>query len=278
MTHVLRVALDLLAEARRRRWFLALFGGISLVLLTLGLFLQVEVVDGMIAGSKLFGAVILKDMVSSNRAFGALYQVLTYFGFYGGLCFLGVACSDFAPELLSPGRIEHLLSLPVARWHLLFGTFVGVSALALASSVYGALGVTLLVGVKTGLWNTHLLQSALLGWVAFSTLYSVMLLANLVVRGAAVSGAAFAVTFLLGILASFQQSIAAAINPGVGRTLFVWLVAPFPRLGQVAILGAHLASGDTLPPYELSRLLSGCAVFAIAVLLLAVWRFEDKDF
>src|SRR6478735_6349643 len=110
MKQMFRVAWDLLLEASRRRWFLALFGGITLVLLVLGFSLQLDVVDGAIAGSKLFGNLMSTDIVSANRVMGALFTAVSYVSFYGGAFFLALACSDFAPELLAPGRIEQLLS------------------------------------------------------------------------------------------------------------------------------------------------------------------------
>ena len=234
MRQLFRVAFDLLLEASRRKWFLALFGAITLVLLVLGFSLQLDVVDGAIAGSKLFGAFLSKDIVSANRVLSALYTATAFVSFYGGAFFLAIACSDFAPELLSPGRIEHLLSLPVARWQLLFGTFVGVVTLAAAGTLYGACGLTVLLGVKTGVWNWNLVIGSAVGWVGFCALYAVMLTVNFFVRSAALSGALAVVTLILGVVASFRESIAVAMNPGVGRTLFSWAMLPIPRLGTLA--------------------------------------------
>jgi Cu-processing system permease protein len=56
-----------------------------------------------------------------------------------------LSCSDFAPAMLTPGRIEQLLSLPVRRWELLVGTVLGVMALALGAALYGAGGLALLL-------------------------------------------------------------------------------------------------------------------------------------
>ena len=53
MRITLAVAQDLLREALARKWVLGLLVGITGVLLLLGLFLKLDVVDGAIAGSKL---------------------------------------------------------------------------------------------------------------------------------------------------------------------------------------------------------------------------------
>lgn len=278
MRQLFRVAFDLLLEASRRKWFLALFGAITLVLLVLGFSLQLDVVDGAIAGSKLFGAFLSKDIVSANRVLSALYTATAFVSFYGGAFFLAIACSDFAPELLSPGRIEHLLSLPVARWQLLFGTFVGVVTLAAAGTLYGACGLTVLLGVKTGVWNWNLVLGSAVGWVGFCALYAVMLTVNFFVRSAALSGALAVVTLILGVVASFRESIAVAMNPGVGRTIFSWAMLPIPRLGTLASVSADIAASTPVDAQIVGRLLGGCLIFSVALLSVAAWRFERKDF
>lgn len=278
MRQVLRVAVDLLIEAARRKWFIALFGVITLVLFGLGYSLQLDVVDGAIAGSKLFGEFMSKDIVSANRVMSGVFMVVSYLGFYGGAFFLAIACSDFAPELLAPGRIEHLLSLPIARWQLLFGTFLGVVTLALLASLYGAGGLTFLLGVKTGVWNTQLIVGSLVGWFGFCTIYAVMLTSNLFIRSAAVSGALGVLTLVLGVVASFRESIAVALEAGYQRTMFNYAMLPMPRLGTLAITAADLAASREVQFDNVARLLGGCLIFSVALLSIATWRFERKDF
>jgi Cu-processing system permease protein len=272
------VAVDLLLEAARRRWFLALFGGITLVLCVLGFSLELDVVDGALAGSKLFGALLFDDVVSASRAMSGVSLATAYLAFYGGAFFLAVACSDFAPELLAPGRIEHLLSLPVARWQLLFGTYAGVLVITAAGILYGAVGLTLLLGTKTGLWSHTLILGSAIGLVGFAALYAVMLCVAFFVRSAAVSGAAGVLTLVLGVLASFRETLASLMEPGVGRTLFSWVMVPLPRLGSLATVSARIAAEQSLDGEVISRLVAGCGLFAVAMLALAAWRFDRMDF
>lgn len=278
MKQLVRVALDLLLEAARRKWFLALFGAITFVLLLLGFSLQLEVVDGAIAGSKLFGNLLFDDIVTAGRAMNAVYLAVAYGSFYGGAFFLAIACSDFAPELLAPGRIEHLLSLPVSRWQLLFGTFLGVITLAALGVLYGAGGLTVLLGIKTGVWNWMLVLGGIVGWCGFCSLYAVMLSANLFVRSAALSGALGVGTLIVGIFASFRESIAVTMEPGFGRTLFKWAMLPVPRFATLATVSAHLAASEPVNVDMVTRLLVGCFIFSAALLSVAAWRFERKDF
>jgi ABC-type transport system involved in multi-copper enzyme maturation permease subunit len=275
---LVQVALDLLLEAFRRRWFLALFGGITVVLLVLGLTLQLDVVDGAIAGSSLFGKTLLKDMFIGDTVLGALYFGVALVSFYGGALFLTVACSDFATELLAPGRIEHLLSLPVARWQLLFGTWLGVVALAALGTLYGSVGLTVLLGLKSGLWSLGLVQGSLLGWAGFAAIYSAMLAVAFFVRSSALSSAAGLLTLLLGVLSSHRESVVAVLSPGPGRWAFRALVMPFPRLHDLAMASANVAMHHRVEWPIVARLLVACFIFAGGLLCVAAFRFERKDF
>ncbi len=278
MSQLLRVSVDLLREALRRRWFLALFLAITGVLLVLGLSLQIEVVDGAIAGSKLFGAVFSRDIVMADRVLGAVSMATAYGSFYFGAFFLAVACSDFAPELLAPGRIEHLLSLPVARWQLLFGTYLGVVVLAAAAVGYGALGLTVLLGVKTGAWSGSLLVGAGIGWCGFCALYAAMLTSAFFVRSAALSAATGVATLILGVLSSYREDVGDVMSQGINREVFKAAMLPFPRLALLANASAHFAAGQPMQVEVIVRLILGAFVFAAALLSIAAWRFERSDY
>lgn len=278
MRQVLRIAYDLLLEAARRKWFVGLFGAITVVLLLLGLTLELDVVDGAIAGSKLFGQSLMRDIIPGDTALGFLYFAVASISFYGGAIFLAVACSDFATELLAPGRIEHLLSLPVSRAQLLFGTWVGVLTLAAAGTLYGSVGLTVLLGLKSGLWSFRLVEGALLGWVGFCAIYSAMLTVVFFVRSSALSSAAGIATLIIGIFSSNRETVVAAIDSNAGRWLFRAVVMPFPRLADLGMASASLAMGRAIDWHTTGRLLAACFVFSGGLLSLAVWRFERKDY
>ena len=68
MLKATQVALDLLREAAWRKWFLGLFLTITGVLILLGFSLQLDVVDGAIAGSSLFGEVLFSEIRTASSA------------------------------------------------------------------------------------------------------------------------------------------------------------------------------------------------------------------
>lgn len=271
------VAADLLREAMARRWFVTLFGALTLALAGVALALRLDVVDGALAATKLFGNVIFTDIRSVDVALRPLYQAVAYFVFYGGLLFGLVACSDFAPSLLAPGRIEHMLSLPVRRWELLAGTFLGVLILAVAAAIYGAGGLSLVIGVKTGWWTAGPLLAACLAAFAFASVYGAMLAAAVFVRSASLSTVVGASVAIGGIVASYRNDVAEAFSPGLPRVAFESVSLIFPRIASVADMGATLAARGEADLLTLARLLGGLVAFAAACFALGAWRFEVKD-
>lgn len=278
MRALLSVVLDLLREALERRWFLALGAGITVALLVLGVSLRLDVVDGALAATRFFGRPVGTDIQAVDVALRPVYLAASYLIFYGGLLFGVLACSDFAPGLLAPGRIELLLSLPVRRWQLLAGTFFGVLLLGAAGALYGAGGLSLLLGMKTGYWTVRPLLVALVASVAFSAVYGVMLAVAVFARSAALSAATGLLVFVAGIVAGYRQELMGLYAAGPGRQVFAAATLPLPRLSTIANLAARLASGQTADGVLLARLLVAAAVFGVGALLVGVWRLERRDF
>lgn len=278
MLKTAQVAMDLLREAAWRKWFLGLFLAITATLVLLGFTLQLDVVDGAIAGSSFFGEVLFEDIRTASAALAPLFMGVTVAASMVGAMFLSVACSDFAPSLLSPGRIEHLLSLPVTRAQLLLGTWVGGLAVATLSTLYATAGLLVLLGVKTGVWNFMLLVGSLIGVIVFATVYAVMMLAAVLVRSAAFSAAVGLAMVVLGIVSSARAGIAKAIDPGFGRLAFEWSMVPIPRLGSLAVRAAFLTGDHAFDTSELGRFVAGAVLFSAGILLVALFIFERKDF
>lgn len=278
MRPVLGIAGYVLREAASRKFILAFLIGITLVLIVLSLSLKLEVLDGALAATRLFGEELHSNIRAVDVALRPLFQASAYVVFYGGILFGIVACSDFAPSLLSPGRIEHLLALPLQRWHILAGTFLGVMTLALCGSLYGSVGLWLIFGVKTGYWPTGPLIAALLACGSFAAVYAVMLTTATLVRSAALCAAAGFLTFVAGIIAGYRSSIAPVFEEGLSRKLFLGVTAVIPRLSALANASADLAAAQPLGVKSLEMLLAGVVVFGLGVLAVGFWRFEGKDY
>lgn len=278
MTGTLFVALDILREASKRRWMIAMMVAITLLLLAVALTLRMEVVDGALAATRLFGKSMGTDIVAPEVALRPVFRGATYVVFYGGLAFGILSCADFAPDLFSPGRIEHLLALPLRRWELLGGTFLGVFGIALVSALYGSSGLCLVLGVKTGVWTISPVIAAIAAAAGFAGVYGAMLASAVFVRSAALSAAVGGVVFVSGILAGFRDDIVLVFDEGPARIVFRVLTAPLPRISALADVSARFAGGEAIAFSGFGRLLVGLFLFGAACLALGMWHFERKDF
>ncbi|MBM7117263.1 hypothetical protein [Archangium primigenium] len=278
MSAVMGIAGYVLREAAARKFILAFLLGVTGLLVTLSLSLRIEVVDGALAASRLFGELMPTDIRAVDMALRPVFMVAAAIVFYGGSLFGIVACSDFAPSLLSPGRIEHLLALPLRRWHLLAGTFLGVMTLAVLGAVYGSLGLVLIFGVKTGYWTVGPIIAALLACVSFAAVYAVMLTTATLVRSAALCAALGGVTLVLGVVAGYRAQIAPFIEGGVSRSAFEAVTVMMPRLSSLANASIDLAASRPMEVHSLPLLLGGVLVFSLGVLSLGFWWFEGRDY
>jgi ABC-type transport system involved in multi-copper enzyme maturation permease subunit len=278
MSPVLGIAGYVLREAASRKFILAFLVGITLVLLVLSLSLKLEVLDGALAATRLFGKELETSIRSVDVALRPLFQACAYVVFYGGTLFGIVACSDFAPSLLSPGRIEHLLALPLQRWHILAGTFLGVMTLMVSGALYGSLGLLVIFGVKTGFWTVGPLVAALLACGSFAAVYAVMLTTATMVRSAALCAALGGLTLVAGIIAGQRTTIAPFIEEGLSRELFKAVTMLLPRLSSLAKVGMDLAASAPLGVQSLPMLLAGVLVFGLGMLSVGFWWFEGRDY
>ncbi|MCY0995699.1 hypothetical protein OWM54_00970 [Myxococcus sp. MISCRS1] len=278
MRPVVGIAGYVLREAVSRKFILAFMVGITLVLAVVALSLRLEVIDGALAASRLFGQDIRANIQSVDVALRPVYQAAAFIVFYGGILFGIVACSDFAPSLMSPGRIEHLLALPIQRWHLLAGTFLGVMTLALGGTLYGTTGLVLIFGVKAGYWTVGPLVAGLMACVGFAAVYAVMLTTATLVRSAALCAAAGFAFMVGGIIAGNRQQIARFFEEGLSRDAFLGVTLLLPRLSALAEAAGDLAASLPLEVRSLGTLLLGVFVFGMAALVVGFWRFEGKDY
>jgi ABC-type transport system involved in multi-copper enzyme maturation permease subunit len=278
MKVTLAVARDILREALQRRWILALAIAISAVVVVLGMALRMEVVDGALAATRLFGRVVHHDIRSANGAMQPVFQAVAYVIFYGGIGFGVLACSDFGAELFAPGRIEHLLALPIRRWQLLLGTYIGVFTLSALGALYGAAAFTFMLSVKSGVWTLRPIVAALLASATFSAIYGAMLASALFVRSAAVAAAVGGALFVLGIVAGYRDDLAPLFNAGPTRATFMAVTSLLPRVSQVANAAADFASSPAVDGSRLAGTLFGLEAFGLGCLAIGMWQFERKDF
>ena len=276
MRNIALVAADILREALARRWVVAMLAGLTLAAVVLAFTLEFQVVDGVLAGTRLFGDVIEHDVSATDLVLKPVLKAGSWALYLSGVMFGALACADFAPELLTPGRIEQLLALPIRRAELVLGTYLGVMVLALGGAGYAGLLFTLLLGLKTDIYSLALPIAALSAVLAFSAVYGLMLLTASYVRSAAVSGLLGSALFIACLTLTLPE-VAVAFDAGWKRVTYQVLTAPLPRLWLLGQAGSVIAGFESFTPGLVRAALSG-PIFGFACVLLCVRRIERRDF
>jgi Cu-processing system permease protein len=276
------VAVDVLREALFSRYLIVLFGMITLGLVALGLSLDLEVVDGAIATGKLFGGNLNnvtggKPMLA-NELMQPLMTGMAYGTFIFGLIFMVVAVADIAPKMLAPGRVEHLLSLPVRRVEIVLGTYLGVLIIAVMALGLAVGGGSAVLFIKAELFTLAPLAGALSAMIGFMTLYAVMLAVAAVARSAALSAGSAFILFVGGIATSDRALVVSLIRSGFTRDLVAILIGPLPRLRVLLEFGGDVAMKHPLRYAELLPAVGGCLALAGFALLVACTVVQIKDY
>jgi ABC-type transport system involved in multi-copper enzyme maturation permease subunit len=278
MITTLAVAMNIAHEALHRRRALLPAFAITLLLCVVVWFLRLDVVDGVLAATSLFGESLGIDPRPVDVVLRPVFKAVAYLIFYCGLLVQALVCAEFAPGLMSPGRIEHLLAMPIKRGELILGTFLSIWTLATATSFYSAIGFTLVIGWKSGVWLSGLLLTTVLASFAWAAVYSAMLAVSCLVRSTALGMLGGLALLLGGIAAGHRSELTWVFSPGIGRTGFAAITLLLPRISALAESSACLAASRSVPSIQLVPLLAGSVAFTVACLLFATWSFEQQDF
>ena len=267
------------------RWTLVAWFALST--LFVGIFaaaVNLDVVDGALAGVKLFGQSV--DMAGKQVDLDKLVL-----GFEGGFSaflylvgtFLAIfATAHLVPRLQEKGTIDLYLSRPVGRASLLLSRFAGGLLLSAANVLYLIASIWLIVGWKTGVWEIGLLKGGLLILFAISSLLAFSFLVGVVTSSTAVSiMTTYAVFFLSAVLsahAKIEAALSSEWSAGLVRGLY-WALPKTAELGRAIVTLVSDGRGFRHPPpIDPVAVYGTTALFALVALALASWLFSRKDF
>jgi Cu-processing system permease protein len=236
----------------------------------------VEEIDGALQATRLFGIPIPANM-PADMTVKPIFLVVAYALYYGGIPFGILACADFAPKLLAPGRIEHLLALPIRRWELLLGSLLGVLALSTGASLYAAGGLALVLGLKLGVWNAGPFFAALLAGVSFTAIYAAMLALSVVVRSSSLASLFGFALMGFGMVASHREKLLETYDPGVWKALFGAVTWVVPRISGLAGVASTLCANQPVDLGVAARLVGGALAFGAGAFALGALALQYKD-
>lgn len=275
---------EVFREAAARWTLIAYFALSTLFILLFAFAVNLDIVDGALAGAKLFGEEI--DMAGSRVD---LDQLVLGFesGFSAFLYLIGIFLAVFAtahlvPRLQEKGTIDLYLSRPVGRVRFLLSRYAAGMALAAANVVYLVGTIWVIVIAKTGVVHPRFLLAATVILLVIAVLMAFSFLIGVVTSSTGVSiMTTYGVFFFSAALVSHTQ-IAAAVSKEWQAKLVDTLYWIFPKTAELGQAVVALVRGADAAP-RLAKVLTlapflTTAAFGAGCLALAAWLFRRKDF
>jgi ABC-type transport system involved in multi-copper enzyme maturation permease subunit len=274
MTASLALVRDTFREAIARKIFWGLFGLSTLMILFFLFVMKIDIVAGATASISLFGLQSHHTQDVDRLVRGVFAFVATFLYSFG--MFLAVfASAGLTPSVLEPGRIELLLSKPVSRWHILLGRYVGNLLVVLGNTVYLVLGVWLILGWKTGIWNAAFLLAIPTTTFIFAVLLAVVVLVGVLWDSTALSIMITVGLMIVSPILAQKDTVVKLLSSEWSRQLWLALYYVLPKvhdLGRIT-LNAILdrSFGGWMPIWT-------SALFGAAALGSALWAFSRRSF
>src|SRR5579872_627332 len=186
MTATIALIVDTFREAFARKIFWGLFGLSAAMILFFLFLLKIDLVEGAAATVSLFGRTTNR-LTEVDQLVRGVYGGIATFLYTWGMFLSVFASAGLIPSVLEPGRIELLLSKPVSRTHILLGRYLGNVLVISCNVIYLVLGVWLIFGYKTGIWEARFLLSIASTIFIFAVLLSVVVLVGVIFESAALA-------------------------------------------------------------------------------------------
>ena len=279
------VILLTLRELTAKKVTLGLFLVSTLVWVMLSFALNLDVVDGSLAGLRIFGQdadIQVSTSGQGNMPTMDLLQDLVFgverfvagFSYWMGILLALFATAPTITNLLERGRVDLLLSKPVGRMALLGSHLLGVLTVVTVLAIYLMGSLWLVMSIKSGIWNYHFLTAIGMVIIMFTIMYSVVLLIGVSTKSTALALiVTLGLMFCSGILGAKDQLVQLLNVPW--RQVFLGFYHVMPNFAEVTVPVTQLAGGE---PVESWYTLISSALFGIVMYVLAALRFSYRDF
>ncbi len=276
---------DVMREAAARWTLVAYFFLSTIFIIIFASAINLDIVDGALAGAKLFGKemeVGPGDQISIEKlvlGFESGFSVFLYF-----ICtFLAIfATAHLVPRMQEKGTIDLYLARPIGRVRLLLSRYFAGLVLAATNVVYLMGSMWLIVAWKTGVYNTRFLVGASIIFLVIATLLAFAFLVGVFTSSTAVSIMTTFGVFFFGLALSGHEQYAAAVSKEWQANLInglYWVVPKTADLFQAvfAYVGGENIAGPMMKHLTPAPFVT-TAAFGVASLALASWLFTRKEF
>ena len=269
------VFLDTFQESFRNKMFLFFFVVSSLVVASIGLFLNMDIVNGMMRGVEFLGneirvpAFTVQQWVQTLQA-GLAIMIATI-----GLFLALMATSTLFPQMLQKGSIDLLLCRPIPRWRLATARFAGGVCIMAFNAAYLFLGVWLVLGMKSDIWTRGFPLSTFLAIFGFVVLFSVVMMVSVITESSPAGLLAGYTILMFSPVLAAHERITPAFSNELYRQVFRSLYWTLPKSAETIGAMRRLILGQ---PLELGWIVGTSLAYALGCYIITVVYFTRKDY
>ena len=264
---------DTFQEALARWLFWGLFG-LSTLLIVIFLFvLKIDLVAGAVS---ILGIERTASRVDVQQFVTKSYAFISVFLYIWGTFLAIFASSGLIPSVLEAGRISLLLSKPITRPMLLLGRYAGNLLVVAANHIYLVFSIWIIIGIKTGIWESRFLLVMPGSFFIFAVLLTVVVFVGVVSESAALAVMVSVALMLISTILAQHQMAVKLLSSEWSRQLWMALYWIVPKVYDLAGATRQLIVLDRQADWWTPVWTS--AVFGIAVLWSSVRIFQKRDF
>ena len=269
------ILLDTFQESFRNKMFLFFFLAATLVVGSIGLALNMDVVNGVVQGVTFLGSELRIPAFTVKQWVERLQSGLAMLIGTVGMFLALMATSTLFAQMLQKGSIDLLLCRPISRWRLVTARFLGGAAIMAFNAGYLFIGVWAMLGFKSGIWNYGFPLSAVLVIFGFVVLFSLVMVVSVTSEsGPAGLLTAFTVLVFSPILAAHER-ITPAFSSESYRRVFRLTYWVLPKSAETIGAMRRLILEQ---PLEINYVVGTSLVFALICYVVTVFYFTRKDY
>ncbi len=274
MTGIGVLLADTLREASRRKVFWGLYGLSTAMVLFFLFLLRIDLVEGARATVSLLGLGDSRTL-PLTRVVRNFYSAVASFLYTYGMALAVFASAGLMSAVWEQGRIEWLLSKPVARWRILLARLMGSLLVVAFNICYLVASVWLIMGWKSGIWDATFLITIPAAVFMFAVLLSVVALVAVLSESTALATmVTFALMLASPVLAQHRLMVK-LLNSELWRDLWRGLYYIVPKVYDVGRMNVNLIRDRAVENW---MPLWSSALFAAVLLAASFFALSKRDF
>lgn len=271
MKNIYTLSLLTFREALSKKIFLFFFSVSTFVIIVFALlfaFISPESFgDGFVSGT---------PTSFDNSIANGIKMFIIYPLYAGGLFVSIFSVSSFIPSLLEKGNIDLILSKPVSRDQVILGKFFGGIAMVFTNLFYAIFFLWLLIGLKFNVWDASFLLSTFTITLAFTTLYSIIILLGIITRSSMIPMVISYLTFFIfSPILSSRDTIFAFVDNEFISGIFSLLYYLVPQTSELSTINTDLAVGNYVS--SIIPIFTSLA-YTFLIISLSIFIFRKKDY